>query len=1803
MAKFDQELEQLCTIPAFECLAARRHFPACLAVVRRSRGVTLILVAAVLSILAAMATGFYVLMLMQTRSAAHYADGVRAGMLGQAGISYALSQLRAQAFQKPEDPTNAWYTVDYLHGGARNISYPDSPLLHDGVDQDKDGQKDNPEEAFAYRSDPALPRPYGYSLALTNSASVNLSANGPSGYPIEGPSDRFSLSVSDAASRINLNACDNLGVVLDNLCRVIGPPLVAARLEALQPRRWYVEMTDAGDAAASLFAPAGDLNKNDTALNMDLYYSLSDDGGKPPPPPPATPGATYRPIRGADGVAIYGDGYAIAGYRSRHGLFRNLEDVKSALTYVERSNPANGTPDLPLEQLEIEVKFAALRDYITISSWVDTNTVCVGKFEWVHFDTSKNKTYAIDRDKSWVADDLTNDPLNLRGSLRGCYVSIMNGHGAGQLRRIRSNGIDWIEVDPPTAGAPAFAVTPGPASSYMIVANEDATLVGADGGDLDSYPDKPPRPGTLAFPKTNTDLSKGSLGTLVDNPKIDYSLHPLCIHRAPVNVNTASDKVLAALLLGLNVQHGHPMALGTDADVDQLRKKWKQDDPHKVVPYLLTPAGLKRLPAASGMPVYNPKAPLPPAASKYDFSYLSNYGVLKRANYGLDDPYLNTEVNPVLNLVYRILVARQYDPALQYTDLSTGDPTSSASHATNRPNYKRGPFLNYDDLYFRVVKPFAHEYLKAGWVDTDGDGILGPGDTYHHADVARLIMANLNSNTDILKFNPNIEWIDRWGRNFIELEAVMIYTNDRPDGADNSFTKEPGPKVADPITASSIPIYAAAPDQWNGTPPLSSSKRDPAQVGGGNSFGFIRGAYVTRNYRYRSDDLIDKTDLNRSTTELSFDSNGIFEITSVGQVVKGGQVLAERKFIALAKVYDVWRESTQAQFVQGRISKAWGDRGTSCSGQLARDAYNIQDRLALTTLPEPLVPIEAKILDARGSPNAKNVEVVTVGGQPLDAYGNPRKNPYDTGVPGIQVPDIIANRVLPASYDGQIVLATNTAAFDKNGDEDTFLATFDGDLDTATCIDNGREQAKWPSTAVWNSSSGLYTYVTDNTGTGHKHRCVHTVGLLGVLNDTNVDMDPGLAPIPPSLAGTFDPTRWVYNFNGISTCLQGLKPAGADPDRPYYWNNVTVQMGNLRTDGVYLTAPGVSGNNATLKYVFGPALTKGDVAKPNFQPDSQDGNCITMWAKPAWHHNDDRHHEFFNAGNPGEWNVARGCFIHKYGQYTWTLSDLSSGAGNSANRFKLNDLAAFWERDSSAAPGGEDWDFGPAIHGGYSYYSGAAPNTDPAKGPVESPGYRVQPFRWHFVGCRQNYRSSNIDGASEGDGPRGHWMGGAGYGDWESEKNKCVTTYHVRPFIDTQLTPEGEKTWKSWLFWSFRSAAVGGLTHCQIGDPGVIVDDTNPNLRDQGSENGCFGQDVKWPWADPQDPLPPATTSHLKSFGLNNLNYGNLAPIKNDGTDRNGSTEDVIWHYRHTPDDGTYAVIDELKISSKDTVLRDDGPKWWNDRVTRNKDDPLKPGEMYLSRYYLPPQPGSKLAPAAGGAPTFSSQTLLQSLKGFDKTKNGQNVAVVRVSWNVFTPRFMCEYKVPDSTRIFKRKEVLSNVAPTGPYQLGAWPYKGPFDYVTYNDYKEDYKDVSSFYSVNRPSPADYQKYNGNKTGLAQAGRGVEVELLCDKDGANDSGDEVVLGGATFTDPTSLNVLGKQDKPVWVLTHQLRYRVRFRYPRDPLVDDPANTVTGVDGKPSVDTANQYLLDTPVFDDVSVTYIIPPRMLELREVTE
>ena len=115
---------------------------------------------------------------------------------------------------------------------------------------------------------------------------------------------------------------------------------------------------------------------------------------------------------------------------------------------------------------------------------------------------------------------------------------------------------------------------------------------------------------------------------------IDYSRYPLCIHRAPVNVNTASDKVLTALFMGLDIQHGHPVAVGTDADLKATQRDWKYTDangtpfdPHDQLAYVLKPRGVKRIPASSGKLILDRPKPWS-TADESNFGYIANYGAM-----------------------------------------------------------------------------------------------------------------------------------------------------------------------------------------------------------------------------------------------------------------------------------------------------------------------------------------------------------------------------------------------------------------------------------------------------------------------------------------------------------------------------------------------------------------------------------------------------------------------------------------------------------------------------------------------------------------------------------------------------------------------------------------------------------------------------------------------------------------------------------------------------------------------------------------------------------------------------------------------------------------------------------------------------------------------------------------------------------------------------------------------------------------------------------------------------------------------
>jgi hypothetical protein len=354
-----------------------------------------------------------------------------------------------------------------------------------------------------------------------------------------------------------------------------------------------------------------------------------------------------------------------------------------------------------------------------------------------------------------------------------------------------------------------------------------------------------------------------------------------------------------------------------------------------------------------------------------------------------------------------------------------------------------------------------------------------------------------------------------------------------------------------------------------------------------------------------------------------------------------------------------------------------------------------------------------------------------------------------------------------------------------------------------------------------------------------------------------------------------------------------------------------------------------------------------------------------------------------------------------------------------------------------------------------------------------------------------------------------------------------------------------------------------------IGHKGEVF----PGLLSKCCTGGWRGQDAKWAWADPVGINPGMD----KVFSINNLNYGKAA---------NSPTMDA-YQYRNMPDEGTYGVIDCLKISSKSRLYTWNGNKYTlPDYGSMNLDDDRAYQETTLSRYYLPADPS-----ALDQRPWFKSQSLAMFTRGAGTTQVSQEVSVVRVTWNGFAPRFMHEYKQANGR--FKRNEYITYDKIPANQQTVSFNIRGPFDIRVYNDNAAvddptvDNNRKRKHASVARPYPTEYTGYPAQ---AYHAAAGFEVELLRD-----DGTTATRLDGKTFTNPDALNCLGSAREQIRVRADQLRYLVRFRYPIDALVDPL--------GGASVNSTSQYLLDTPVFDDISVTYFSRVRFLSHRYVNE
>jgi hypothetical protein len=234
----------------------------------------------------------------------------------------------------------------------------------------------------------------------------------------------------------------------------------------------------------------------------------------------------------------------------------------------------------------------------------------------------------------------------------------------------------------------------------------------------------------------------------------------------------------------------------------------------------------------------------------------------------------------------------------------------------------------------------------------------------------------------------------------------------------------------------------------------------------------------------------------------------------------------------------------------------------------------------------------------------------------------------------------------------------------------------------------------------------------------------------------------------------------------------------------------------------------------------------------------------------------------------------------------------------------------------------------------------------------------------------------------------------------------------------------------------------------------------------------------------------------------------------------------------------------------------------------------------------------------------------------------------------------MIEYKRPSSN--YTRTETITkNYQTTSFVGAGDSPsstvqFRGPFDYCIYNNIEcrpngggerkytphptdpipVDF-DISTYdanaaiwpYRCARPTPAQYVAASRQP----HASRGVEVELLEDVDDNPANGNEVIRAGpfvnpAPYIDmvdtvsssqPNKINAIGTARTPVRVRVDRLRYRVRFRYYVDRFADKQANA----NSRDEMDVNAQYVLDTPVFDDISVTYFDKVKVLDYREVTE
>ncbi|MHC4504297.1 MAG: hypothetical protein ACYTFI_13415, partial [Planctomycetota bacterium] len=952
------------------------------------------------------------------------------------------------------------------------------------------------------------------------------------------------------------------------------------------------------------------------------------------------------------------------------------------------------------------------------------------------------------------------------------------------------------------------------------------------------------------------------------------------IHRAPVNVNTARDKVLVSLLMGLQTTWGMA-GYGTKGKSIADWGGWLSADLEWAHFWWMCPSVVSLGRDDNNAYLrFHRKCPNKDCQGGCFFCI-----------YGHMDDRASVDskrggVNEAHDLAWQILKEREQ---------TEGQDNPGAGGGKFANGY--GPFKGWDELFFRVFWPVETgvrdeihfdigrgggraAYMMKG-INMDYEG--AERDTRLHPGLARLCMANFNSNTGLLKFQPNMEWIDRWGPNFTDLYC-------------------PWPSLL--------------------------------QVGSADV-----------KLRIRPGELLDKSDLNVGTTEFCFDSKGVYEIESVGRVYDEKRVVAERKLAALVRIYDVWRESTQREFAAGRISRAQGRvPGKSDSGSVTADQVRYDfgsspprwvtgksERKTLVTWPEPLMPSNYKT-------GAGYVAAFAIGNTNTTAAKEQNRTAG----------------VIPASYDGQITLATNsyrttlTSDFPPDDGARVLLyAGFNGDLDADFSNVNKAEPTLHAAPLM--------------------RQPLDEVSVLGKLDTEEVDL-PKTTTIGgyhegEGKGGDLRPDGCFFGVVGSQvldgaiefepgnlTCVKGAVTMWVKPQ----WHHGTRMPASLPV-GYNPLAGDERGSTVCMKAYGGMYPSTGVGSTQEY--DSDTDRTTKGYVRDRFEH------ELFNGGDWGG-QQAKAFRLLKMGDQGNSMIDMDCGGFGTWDGGNKNSVGPFGSllTDIENAPDQDD----------LCHIPGWLNRTSAPEGPSR-PFYQMCPFRWFFVGFSWNQHyggtvdanipRAEMTGRSNFDNGYHSFFGQPSEREHKSGNFTLPRTYdkaryrHLslvlenRPFVDTMCTWgkywSGEENMQLWAEYQYGEM-------CEW-HPGYPV--------------GSSG-----------DPLAATYDKHFRyqEFGINRAR----PPGK--------KAYQLLYS-------GTYATIDEYKVFSY-------FPDAWTDFKWPYMQ--RKTGRYYFER------DRNVITGALGQArsPCFWSQSLLESETRQNYTfapgEENQKVELCTVRWTVFTPFF-----------------------------------------------------------------------------------------------------------------------------------------------------------------------------------------------------